>query len=97
MATYAPGTAPSAGSIIGWTAGKLFEAASVDLAEPPTSASVLEGLYAVKGDLGGLTHPLSFRRGRPAVPMVCWFNVRIADNDFVSPDGGKRHCDEFRL
>ena len=97
MAEFAPDLEPSAGSIIGWTAGKLFERAAQELAEPPTTESVLDGLYSIEDeDLDGLTHPLTFTPGEPATPSVCWFNVRIEDNEFVSPDDGERHCDDYR-
>jgi branched-chain amino acid transport system substrate-binding protein len=97
LATFMPDVEPSAGSMIGWVAGKLFERATSALPEPPTSGAVLDGLHdIVDDDLDGLTQPLTFRRGEPADPIVCWFNVSIVDGAFASPDGGERHCEEFR-
>ena len=81
------------GLAVGWTAGKLLERAGRSLPEPPSRAALLEGLWGISGDdLGGLTYPLSFTRGKPADPKSCWFNLAIRDSQWTSPDGAKLHC-----
>lgn len=78
---------------MGWVAGKLMEKAGADLPEPPTSESILAGLWTVKSDtLGGLTAPLTFVRDKPASSPSCWFGLRIKDGSWVSPDGFKLSC-----
>lgn len=51
-----------------WVAGKLVEraAALAGLPAQPTSADLLRGIYALKGEnLGGLIPPVTFTEGRP--------------------------------
>jgi branched-chain amino acid transport system substrate-binding protein len=77
----------------GWVSGKLLERAARELPEPPTSAAILKGLYSLKGDtLDGLAMPLTFTEGKPPAPQACWFNMRIRDKAWVSPDGFKLNC-----
>jgi branched-chain amino acid transport system substrate-binding protein len=93
---YGRGVPAGVGPPTGWVAGKVFEKAAANLSEPPTAAGVLEGLWAFKDDsLGGLTQPLTFVRDQPTKPVVCWFNIKIADEGgkWVSPDGFRQHCD----
>ena len=81
------------GLSVGWTAGKLLEKAAARMAEPPTSAALLEGLWSIAGDdLGGLTGRLTFTRNEPPKPFVCWFNLAIVDRRWTSPDQGRVHC-----
>jgi branched-chain amino acid transport system substrate-binding protein len=90
---YAPDFSPEPQSMIGWAAAKLFEAATQQLPEPPTSAAVLDGLYTVKGnDLGGITYPLTFTKGQNAPLVYCWWQVQIKDGTFMSPNRSQRSC-----
>ena len=82
------GTAPT-----GWTAGKLFERATANVAGPITTQSVLEGLWSIKDEtLGGLTQPLTFSQGRAAEKTSCWFTITIERRAWTSPDQFKRQC-----
>lgn len=70
-----------------------MERAAARLPEPPTSEAILEGLWSMKDDnLGGLTEPLTFIKDKPAVPKACWFDVRIRERKWVSPDNFDYHC-----
>ena len=92
LATYGKNLANGVGLATGWAAGKLLEQAGSRLPEPPTSEAILNGLWGVSSDLGGLTQPLSFVRDQPAKPAVCWWNLRIQKGAWTSPDGYRRHC-----
>jgi branched-chain amino acid transport system substrate-binding protein len=95
MRTYGGNIAPSAGLTIGWRAGKAFEKAAAQLSEPPTTASVLDGLWSFRDDsLGGLTYPLTFAKDQPRVARACWFTILIQNKAFKSPDGYKLNCEE---
>lgn len=89
---YAP-EAFGAGGAQGWVAGKLFERAAANLSEPPSSESVLDGLWSVREDtLGGLTLPLTFLRDQPTTPRACWFNMELHDGAWTTPDNFELHC-----
>ncbi len=89
---YAPGVAPNPSSIQGWVWARLLEAAGQRLAAP-TSAALLDGLYALRDDdLGGLTVPLRFTPGKAAAPSTCWWIVEGDDGRWASPSGGRRSC-----
>jgi branched-chain amino acid transport system substrate-binding protein len=81
------------GLIMGWVSGKLLERAGVNLAEPPTTAAILEGLWTVKDDtLGGLTIPLTFRQGQKPLAKSCWYDIAIANRRWISVDNYQQHC-----
>jgi branched-chain amino acid transport system substrate-binding protein len=86
------------GTATGWTAGKLFERAGAQTLEPPTTEALLRALWSIKDDnLGGLTLPLTFVEGKPMPqPQVCWFNLAITRKSWVSPDGYKLRCREWK-
>ncbi|MGH9004822.1 MAG: hypothetical protein ACRDYV_17000, partial [Acidimicrobiia bacterium] len=64
------------------------------LSNPPRSADILEGLWALDGnDLGGMTAALRFARDKPTVPGTCYWQVVVADQRYQSPDHGQRHCE----
>lgn len=91
--TQGKGIGAGPGPTFGWAAGKLLERAARSISEPPTSASILEGLWSIRDDdLGGLTYPLTFERDRPPKPASCWFNVTIRAGAWISPDGYRLHC-----
>lgn len=94
LAKYAPGMKPDVATIIGWVAAKLFELAAQNISEPPTSQSVLDGLWSIKdNDLGGLTQPLTFVREQNAQKKLCWWSAQLRSGQFVTPDNGKRTCE----
>src|SRR5207244_2853703 len=60
---YGPKSPVDAGNMVGWVAAKLFERATRNLPEPPTTAAILDGLWSIRNDdLAGLTYPLTFVR-----------------------------------
>jgi branched-chain amino acid transport system substrate-binding protein len=91
---FKPGP-PGVGMATGWVAGKLFERA-VQLGPPSaevTSETLLAGLWAMKDEtLGGLTQPLTYVKGAPAVPSACWFHIRVINQAWASPDRFQLHC-----
>jgi branched-chain amino acid transport system substrate-binding protein len=66
-----------------WASGKLFQAAVQASGESTvTSASVIKGLYALKGEtLGGLAPPLTYTPGKPTL-INCYFTETLKDNKF---------------
>ncbi len=95
---YAPGTTtsstygPSSTGI--WAAGMLFADAAKagNLGNNPTSAELLNGLYALNGDtLDGLAPPLTFHRGQPT-SVGCWFYLGISNHQWTTPYGGNSYC-----
>jgi branched-chain amino acid transport system substrate-binding protein len=90
---YAPGLQPDAQTISGWVAAKIFQEATQHLSEPPTSQSVLQGLWSIKNnDFGGMTAPLTFVANQPPVQQVCWFIVQISGGKWVPLNGAGRSC-----
>jgi hypothetical protein len=84
---------PDATTIPGWVSAKLFEAATQHLSEPPTSESILSGLWAMNNnDLGGLTYPLTFTKGQNAPQVFCTWIVQVKDGQWSSPNGNQRIC-----
>ena len=91
------GMALGVGSAVGWAAGKLLERAAGAISEPPTTESLLAGLWTIKGDtLGGLTPPLTFVKDEPPARLTCWFNLTLARQTWVSPDGFRLNCRDGR-
>jgi branched-chain amino acid transport system substrate-binding protein len=76
-----------------WVSGKLFESAVAASASPQvTSASVKKGLYALKGEtLGGLSAPLTFTPGKPALDS-CYYEYVIAGGKFRELHGMTPQC-----
>ena len=71
----------------GWVSGKLFERATAQLAEPPTTAGILSGLWSIKNDnLGGLTGPRTFTENQPAANPVCGSVIVVKDKAWTAPD-----------
>jgi branched-chain amino acid transport system substrate-binding protein len=93
MATYAPNAPIDAGSAQGWVAGKLFERAARNVGTNPTTAEILEGLWTVSNEnLGGLTVPLTFVRGKGAPEPTCWFVLEVRGKDWAAPKGAEPIC-----
>ena len=81
------------GAATGWVAGKLAERALSQLVGRPSSEALLQGLWTIKNDdLGGLTQPLTFVANKPAVPMACWWTIKMTNKGWSSVDGFTRHC-----
>jgi branched-chain amino acid transport system substrate-binding protein len=93
MRLHGAGIEPGVGPPVGWVTAKLFEKAAAGLGEPPTSEAILRGLWSLRqDDLGGLTYPITFVENQPAPVVNCWWNLRIRDGAWTSPDGFRRHC-----
>ncbi|MGQ0465918.1 MAG: ABC transporter substrate-binding protein [Sporichthyaceae bacterium] len=98
MARYAPGAAVEQQAMLGWAAGKLFEAAMakvVDKAKAGTvnTALVLDGLWQLKDEkLGGLSPGATFTKGSPAKYVDCYYGLALGPKGFTSPTGAKPVC-----
>ena len=81
-------------TIVGWTAAKLFQrAATGHLSDQPVSADLLHGLWSIQADdLGGLTYPLGFERGKaPGNGQPCGWVIVIKARHHTTD--GQRFCD----
>lgn len=94
MNKYAPSAPLDSGSILAWTAGKLFEKAfAPDDSTTPTAARVYAALGKIDGEtLGGLTPPLTFRAGKPAPEVQCLYYTRLDEKGWSAPKGSKAQC-----
>ena len=96
MAKYAPGLDVAGGHMLGWVSGKVLEAGAAHLPEVATPRALLEGLWALHGDvLPDLTGPLLFNPGKPATPTVCNYAVTIQSGKFVSAYNSQRACTDY--
>lgn len=93
---YAPGQPLDQSASDGWTSGKLMEAAlnavGAELRDRPiTTADIFDGLYKLKGEtLGGLSSPLTYKKGQPSPINGCYFSMVLGPNGFSAPFGSKR-------
>lgn len=88
MTDFGPGTVDA------WAAGKTFEAAAKSLPDKATSADVLAGLYALKGETsGGLTEPLTFTKGQPnLMSSNCYWPITIVAGQYKAKGGADPVC-----
>ena len=71
FARYAPNLVTTGSHAVGWSAAKAFELAAAKVGPSPTSEQIVQGLWALQNnDLGGITYPLTFTQGKPAVPRL---------------------------
>lgn len=93
MSRYAPNLGIAYDVSQGWVTAKLFEKAAAGISDNPTSAEVLKGLWAMKGEtLGGLSSPLTFTQGQPATPVTCYWPVRAQGGKWTAPLGSQGVC-----
>ena len=93
MQTFGKSVRRGVGLATGWVTAKLFEKAGSSLPEPPTSESILRGLWALRNDdLGGITQPLTFNENQLASPMICFWTLRTKGGSWTNVAGGRRHC-----
>lgn len=90
FAKFMPGVPVNGAHIGGWTYGKLLEEAAANLPDDPTSEDILEGLYALESNLGGLTYTLNFSETSGSPRKTCWSSVAIEGHAFVAPFGELR-------
>jgi branched-chain amino acid transport system substrate-binding protein len=98
---YAPGITTNAlfgeTVVVEWTLGLLItaaaEAGKVGSTNPMTPAALFDGVYAASGTtLGGMTPPLTFKKGQSNENM-CWFWVGITNaGKFGMPYGTAPAC-----
>lgn len=94
LARHAPHLAVDTATMTGWVSALLFERAASGISEPPTSQSLLEGLWSIQDDdLGGITQPLTFVRGRTAPPRICYWTTEIRGGEYVDVGEGERVCE----
>lgn len=92
MKQYGAGAEPDSIGILGWSSAMLLQSAlaQATLSAIPTAQEILNGLYALKkDDLGGLTYPLTFKRGEKPPQVVCGWSVTLKSGTWSSPNGTK--------
>ena len=88
---YGGGQVPGPGLTDGWAVGQLFEAAARNVGDTPTPVQILDGLWSIRNDdLGGLTAPLTFTKGQPAKPVLCFWAAVVQGGKWTG--GDKRIC-----
>jgi branched-chain amino acid transport system substrate-binding protein len=93
MAKYAPGVSDGGAAGLGWADGLVLGRAGVHLPDNPTADDLKANLWKMKSDdLGGFTTPLTFPKGKPAVPTICMFIWGVKDHKFYAPEGPKAIC-----
>jgi branched-chain amino acid transport system substrate-binding protein len=98
MKKFAPNAPLDQGVVLGWSAGKLFEAAMAKVAAKAragdvTTAMVLDGLWQIKNEkLGGMSMGVSFEKGKVASAPNCYFGMKLGEEGFSAPSGSKPLC-----
>jgi branched-chain amino acid transport system substrate-binding protein len=88
---HAAGVAPSPATASGWATAKLFEYATWNISEPPTSQSILEGLWTIQNnDIGGLVEPVTYVKGQPSKELTCFWAPSVQKGRWVG--GDRRIC-----
>ena len=97
---FNPGFTTGDAAGLGWTAGALLVKAGAKATgnEGTTTKELLEGLYALKGDtLGGLTAPLTFKRGGlPRIPYCLFAAISNKDGSGWATAVSKPSCTTTR-
>jgi branched-chain amino acid transport system substrate-binding protein len=77
-----------------WVAGLVLQTAANELpATNPTPADILAGLYRIKNDnFGGLTSPITYTKGQPAVSPTCYWPIDVKSGAAVAPLGLQSQC-----
>ncbi|KQC38198.1 ABC transporter substrate-binding protein [Frankia sp. ACN1ag] len=79
----------------GWQAGLFFAAAAKNVSATPTSAEILDGLYALNGQsLGEWSPPLTFAKGQPNKVGACNWYAKVVGGKLTTPKGDKPVCVE---
>ena len=90
---YRQGVGVDGATAIGWTSGKLLEAALRREFGPITSAAIMRGLWTITDEtLGGLIAPVTFIEGKPTPQGRCWFPTAIEDGQWTAPKGPTPRC-----
>jgi ABC-type branched-subunit amino acid transport system substrate-binding protein len=85
---FAPDLTPGPQTAAGWSVAKLFEIAAQNVSEPPTSASILQGLYSLKNNpIGGLLQPVTYTESVPTTPLRdCFWATQIRGGKWTGAD-----------
>jgi branched-chain amino acid transport system substrate-binding protein len=95
---FAPDLRAGHATMLGWTSGKLVEAALARVATQAragdvTTALVLDGLWSLKNEtLDGLSPGVTFIKGKASPPKRCSFILGIGTDGWVSPTGSRAEC-----
>ncbi|MBA3741475.1 ABC transporter substrate-binding protein [Sporichthya sp.] len=97
MARFNPGGPFDGSAMLGWAAGKLFEAGMAKVPQartgPVATALVLQGLYSLKNEtLNGLSPGVTFRAGQGAAKQNCYYTILLNSSGFTAPNGSKKDC-----
>jgi branched-chain amino acid transport system substrate-binding protein len=80
----------------GWISAKIFEKAAQHVSDTPTTADILKGLYAMKGETVDGLLPDKFARtytkGQPTPDVFCTFLQEIKNGQWTAPKGLKPLC-----
>lgn len=90
LARYQPGAVKGDMGAGAWVVGKFVEKVGAGLDDDPTSAEVIEALYAVKGEtLGGLLPGVTFPRDKDRSNVnLCAIPAKFTGGKFVPHDPG---------
>jgi branched-chain amino acid transport system substrate-binding protein len=93
LTRYVPGAVPSGSGSVGWAVAMMFEKAGANLPDNPKPQDIYEGLWKVKNfDFNGYTAPLTYAKDKPASYPTCWWTMSIHNQQWTTPNGGKRAC-----
>lgn len=98
MKRYAPTATEDQQGLLGWAAGKLFEAALSKVTDKARSGDVttdliLNGLWQLKDEkLGGLSPGATFTKGAGAKYVDCYYPLKLSKDGFSAPLGSKPFC-----
>ena len=97
---FNPGFTTGDAAGLGWTSGALLVKAGAKLTgkDGTTTKELIDGLYALHGDtLGGLTAPLTFRRGaNPRIPYCLFAAIANKDGSGWQTPMSKPQCTTTR-
>jgi branched-chain amino acid transport system substrate-binding protein len=93
VARFVPGGAVGGPGAHTWAQGTLLQAATHTLPEQVTSAVIVAGLLALRGDtLGGIVPPLTFPDGPHRDVNRCIVPIRLAAGHWTQPLGDQFVC-----
>jgi branched-chain amino acid transport system substrate-binding protein len=95
LARYAPGLSDVGSPTSGWTSAQIFDysARFWPNKQTITSADITAALDKIKNyDVGGLTGPVTFVKGKPNQNQLCWYEMGVHNGKFYTPNNGKRSC-----
>ncbi|WP_019873924.1 ABC transporter substrate-binding protein [Sporichthya polymorpha] len=98
FARFAPSAKEEQQALLGWTAGKLFEAALAKVSDQAragdvSTARILEGLWKLKNEkLDGLSPGATFAKGSTAKALECYYPIKLDTKGFSAPAGSKVEC-----